>query len=55
MLAALVTGQPFPVAAATGIVAASFTVEGFGVSRLLAAKPADLADRLARYRAMLSL
>jgi sugar/nucleoside kinase (ribokinase family) len=53
LIAALADGQTFSTSVATGIVAASMTVEGFGASRLLAATRDELAGRLARYRAML--
>jgi len=55
LIASLATGQPFAQSVANGIVAASVTVEGFGLSRLLAASPADLDSRVARYRAMLAI
>jgi sugar/nucleoside kinase (ribokinase family) len=55
LIASLAAGQPFVRSAANGIVAASLTVEGFGMSRLLTATPADLERRLARYRTMLAI
>ena len=55
LIASLVAGLPFVQSAANGIVAASMTVEGFGLSRLLAAAPTDLDRRTARYRSMLTI
>jgi cytidine kinase len=55
LIASLAAGQPFVQGAANGIVAASMTVEGFGLSQLLAASAADLDWRIARFRAMLTI
>jgi sugar/nucleoside kinase (ribokinase family) len=54
MIASLESGQTFISSVASGIVAASMTVEGFGLSRLVKATRADLDTRLARYRKMLT-
>lgn len=55
LIASLAAGRTFVQGVANGIVAASVTVEGFGISPLLAATPAELNRRLARYRAMLTI
>lgn len=54
MIACLASGKRFFRSVASGIVAASMTVEGFGVSRLLAVTRAELDERLAWYREMLN-
>jgi sugar/nucleoside kinase (ribokinase family) len=54
LIASLFTGQSFASSVATGIVAASMTVEKFGTFRIEKATRTDLDERLARYRAMLS-
>ena len=53
LIACLAAGQPFVRSVAQGIVLASITVEGFGISRLLATTTAELAERLETYRGML--
>jgi sugar/nucleoside kinase (ribokinase family) len=55
LIASLATGQPFIRSVAHGIVVASLTVEGFGLSRLLAASPVERNERIARYSAMLKI
>jgi cytidine kinase len=52
-IASLAAGQPFLRSVANGIVTASFTVERFGLLRLLTATPAERDARLARYRDMM--
>lgn len=54
LIASLASGQPLVRSVVNGIVAASVTVEGFGISRLLAATPAELETRLDQYRKMLT-
>jgi sugar/nucleoside kinase (ribokinase family) len=54
LIASMASGQPFIQSVVYGIVAASMTVERFGLSRLLTAAKADLDARLARYRSMLA-
>jgi sugar/nucleoside kinase (ribokinase family) len=55
LIASLESGQPFIRCVTNGIVAASMTVEGFGLSQIEMMTRADLDERLARYRAMLSI
>jgi sugar/nucleoside kinase (ribokinase family) len=55
MMASLVDGKPLVRSVANGIAAASMTVEGFGMSRLLAVTPVELGCRFARYGAMLTI
>lgn len=55
LAAGLAAGFTLERAAAVGAVAASFTVEGFGLSRLAAVTADELARRLTRYREMLTV
>jgi sugar/nucleoside kinase (ribokinase family) len=55
MMASLVVGQSLVRSVAKGIVTASMTVEGLGMSRLINATPIELDHRFTRYREMLTL
>jgi cytidine kinase len=55
LIASLEAGLPFAQCVAHGIVAASTTVEGFGLSSLLKATRTDLEERHNRYRKMLQI
>ena len=52
-IASQAMGKSFARSVADGIVAASFTVEGFGLTRLLATTQTDIEKRFARYQEML--
>jgi sugar/nucleoside kinase (ribokinase family) len=54
MIASMASGQTFIKSVSNGIVAASLTVEGFGISHIVKTTRADLDARLDRYRAMLT-